>query len=130
MLIFAVVLALLLGSPAAALGQGARHFREAWEAGQRQDFDGAIMYYTRAIESGDLPHPDLFFAFNNRGNAYASKRDYDRAIRDYTEALRLNPKYAAAFRNRGRALVYKGDSTARSRTTTRPRGSIRRTHTR
>ncbi len=35
------------------------------------------MYYTRAIESGDLPHPDLFFAFNNRGNAYASKRDYD-----------------------------------------------------
>ncbi len=77
MLIFAVVLALLLGSPAAALGQGARHFREAWEAGQRQDFDGAIMYYTRAIESGDLPHPDLFFAFNNRGNAYASKRDYD-----------------------------------------------------
>src|SRR3989454_2518083 len=67
------------------------------------------MYYTRAIESGDLPHPDLFFAFNNRGNVYASKRDYDRAIRDYTEALRLNPKYAAAFRNRGRALVYKGD---------------------
>src|SRR5216117_727816 len=109
MLIFAVVLALLLGSPAAALGQGARHFREAWEAGQRQDFDGAIMYYTRAIESGDLPHPDLFFAFNNRGNAYAGKRDYDRAIRDYSEALRLNPKYAAAFRNRGRALVHKGD---------------------
>ena len=32
-------------------------------------------------------------AFNNRGLAYAAKQDYDRAIADYNEAIRLNPKF-------------------------------------
>ena len=82
------ILALVLGSPEVALGQGQRHFREGQEAYHHRDFDGAIQHYTLAIGSRDLPHPDLFFAFNNRGNARAAKRDYDRALQDYSEALR------------------------------------------
>lgn len=103
------MLVLTLGPPERAWGQGPRHFREAREAYQRRDFDGAIQRYTLAIESGDLPHPDLFFAFNNRGNAHAAKRDWDRAIQDYSEALRLNSKFAAALRNRGNVYGRKGD---------------------
>jgi len=29
-----------------------------------------------------------------RGDSYAEKGDYDKAIADYTEAIRLDPKYA------------------------------------
>jgi tetratricopeptide (TPR) repeat protein len=71
------------------LGQGQRHFREGLEAYQRRDLDAAVRHFTLAIESGDLAHPDLFFAFNNRGNAYAARGDYDRALKDDDEALRF-----------------------------------------
>jgi tetratricopeptide (TPR) repeat protein len=116
------VLALILGSPESALGQGPRHFREGLEAYQRRDLDAATQHFTLAIDSGDLPHPDLFFAFNNRGNAYAARRDYDRALQDYDEALRLNPKFAGAMRNRGIVYTQKGDYDC-------ARGSIQTTHT-
>jgi len=39
----------------------------------------------------------------NRGIAYAEKADYDRAIADYTEAIRLDPKLAEAYCSRGAA---------------------------
>jgi tetratricopeptide (TPR) repeat protein len=48
-------------------------------------------------------------AYNNRGNAYFADKDYDRAIVDYTEAIRLDPKYALAQNNRGNAYKAKGD---------------------
>jgi len=39
----------------------------------------------------------------SRGYAWHQKQDYDRAISDYTEAIKLAPKYARAFINRGAA---------------------------
>ena len=48
-------------------------------------------------------------AYNNRGNAYQAKGDYDRAIADYTEAIRLDPKFADAYYERGAAYSAKGD---------------------
>ena len=36
--------------------------------------------------------------------------EYDRAIQDYDQAIRLNPNYASAFNNRGLAYVNKGDN--------------------
>ncbi len=44
---------------------------------------------------------DSAVAHYNRGNAYADKKEYDKAIEDYSEAIRLDPKYAAAYTNRG-----------------------------
>jgi len=37
------------------------------------------------------------------------KNDYDRAIADYSEAIRLDRNYAFAFNNRGLAYATKGD---------------------
>ena len=37
------------------------------------------------------------------------KGDYERAIADFNEAIRLDPKDAAAYRNRGFAWKSKGD---------------------
>ena len=40
----------------------------------------------------------------NRGIAYDKKGDYDRAIEDYTKAIKLDPTRAHAYANRG--VVY------------------------
>jgi lipoprotein NlpI len=49
-------------------------------------------------------------AFYNRGYAYTDKGDNDRAIADFNEAIRIDPKSAAAFNNRGYAYSDKGDN--------------------
>ena len=59
---------------------------------------------TAVIQSGPRA-----WAFNNRGSAYGRKGDYDRAIADSTEAIRLDPKDAHAYNNRGHAYYGKGD---------------------
>ena len=69
--------------------------------------DAAVAACTRAINSG-AGRPSI--NYNSRGEAYRSKGDMDRAIADYTEALRLNPKYALAYSNRGLAYRDKGDT--------------------
>ncbi len=45
----------------------------------------------------------------NRGNLYAFTKDYDSAIRDYSEAIRINPGDASSFNNRGNVYVDKGE---------------------
>jgi tetratricopeptide (TPR) repeat protein len=47
--------------------------------------------------------------YNKSGIAYFNKDDYDRAIADYTSALRIDPNYAKAYFNRGNAYGMKGD---------------------
>jgi tetratricopeptide (TPR) repeat protein len=39
----------------------------------------------------------------NRGNAWQAERDYDKAIADLSEAIRLIPQSATAYNNRGNA---------------------------
>jgi tetratricopeptide (TPR) repeat protein len=48
-------------------------------------------------------------AYYNRGNAYNGKGNYDKAIVDFTQAINLDPNYAAAYYNRGLAYANKGD---------------------
>jgi tetratricopeptide (TPR) repeat protein len=54
--------------------------------------------------------PDNAEAYNNRGGAYYSKGDTDRAIADYDQALKLKPDFAGAYTNRGLAYRDKGDT--------------------
>ena len=49
-------------------------------------------------------------AYNNRGLAYYNKGENDKAIADYTEAIRLDPKLAIAYNNRGLAYGNKGEN--------------------
>jgi tetratricopeptide (TPR) repeat protein len=62
---------------------------------------------TALIRSKKFSGQDLAIAFTNRGSAYDDKRDEDRAIADYDEAIRLNPRFSAAFNNRG--TTYRDD---------------------
>jgi len=43
------------------------------------------------------------------GLDYGEKGELDRAIGDYTEIIRLNPKDATAYRNRGWVYANKGE---------------------
>jgi tetratricopeptide (TPR) repeat protein len=61
------------------------------------DPDLSISRCTAMIQTGH----NLAVAFSSRGTAYARKGQYDRAIEDLDQAIRLNPNDAVAFDNRG-----------------------------
>src|SRR5262249_39673557 len=62
-----------------------------------RDFDEAIRL-----------DPKCAPAFNHRGNAWEEQREFDRAIRDYTEAIRLGLK-DRFFANDGSVFVNRGN---------------------
>ena len=49
-------------------------------------------------------------AYLNRGSAYREKGEYDKAIAEHTEAIRIDPNFAKAYLDRGRDYsVEKGE---------------------
>ena len=52
---------------------------------------------------------DLAQLILNRGSVYWKKGDYDRALTEFDEAVRLNPKHAETYYWRGLAYVSKQD---------------------
>ena len=79
------------------------------EACKTASGDVAIEACSRAIASGKIKGRTLSLLYTNRGVEYFIKGEFDRAIADYDQATKLNPKYAAAFYNRGIAKQKKGD---------------------
>jgi tetratricopeptide (TPR) repeat protein len=69
------------------------------------DINGAIDDYSLAIRGTASKEPYLI----KRGNAYYAKKDYDNALADYNETLRLDPNNAAALYNRGLVEQRQGD---------------------
>jgi len=70
-----------------------------------QRIDGCSAVIRAARDKGDK----LAEAFNNRGVGYRLKGDYDRAVADYNQAIKLNAKFASAYNNRGVAYDKKGE---------------------
>src|SRR4029078_533755 len=69
----------------------------------------AISACNQIIASGKLIGRDLASIYNGRGNRYYGNREYDRAVADYNEAIRLDPPNAVLYNNRGSSYYSKGD---------------------
>ena len=76
-------------------------------------YDAAIEAFSRAILTGDLEPEALAITFNNRGVAYSELGDYDRAIKDYQQALTLVPKDPTAIKNLRIAYIRRAAAAAR-----------------
>ena len=73
------------------------------------DIDGKMRGCTALINStGETPET-LAIAYFNRGNALEENGQFDIAIQDYDNAIKLDPKNAKAFANRGFAYSSKKD---------------------
>ncbi len=70
--------------------------------------DIRIAACTWNIQSGRFTGGNLAVAFANRGLAYKRKGRWEKAIADYSEAIRLKPDVAQVFNNRGNAYYHKG----------------------
>src|SRR5947209_354736 len=71
--------------------------------------DSIIRGCTALIQTSQEPKHNLIGAFYNRGNAYRLKGDTERAIRDFDQALLLNPNFVRALGNRGTVYMDKKD---------------------
>jgi len=52
---------------------------------------------------------NVAIAYRNRANLYFNKHDWDKAIADYTQAIRLDPNDDEKYNDRGAAYYNKGD---------------------
>src|ERR1700730_1494241 len=73
--------------------------------------DVAIAACTRAIASGKFKGQSLAEIYVDRGIEWDNKREYDRAIADYGEAIRINPNDARALYSLGVVYDAQGKST-------------------
>ena len=80
-----------------------------WEDCRSDDFDRVVAGCTRMLESEITPI-DRAVALTNRSNAYRLHGDYDRAISDANDAIRIYPDYVLAYANRANAYLGKGDT--------------------
>jgi tetratricopeptide (TPR) repeat protein len=107
-----VLMLLLLGGVASAQRAAqSQKFKniELCNRVDRNSPDIRINGCTALIDSGKETPRVLVIAYNNRGNAYMAKGEYDRAVQDYDQSITLNPNYARAFNNRGVAYQKKGE---------------------
>lgn len=54
--------------------------------------------------------PNFTFAYYNKANILCSQKDYNEAIRFYTQAIELDGDFAEAYFNRGLTYVYIGEN--------------------
>ncbi len=108
LLSWALLLALLGNAWAGALDK----IREGNDAFRQGELQVAIEAFTEAIASGELDAEAMAVALNNRAVTYDQLGDYDRAVRDYEQALSLVPEEPTTKRNLRAVLIRRGVAAA------------------
>lgn len=70
-------------------------------------FAQSIILFQKAIKGLDAESQNLAPVYNAMGFAYFAQEQYDIAIRQYKEALKLEPNYVTALNNLGHAYEKK-----------------------
>jgi tetratricopeptide (TPR) repeat protein len=76
---------------------------------QDKDQDRRIAGCTRAIQDPAESAGNRAIAHHNRGDAYFGMAVLDRALTEFNEAIKLDPKFAAAYLGRGMVYARKSD---------------------
>jgi len=83
------------------------------DSGERcftQEGEAAIAACTKAIQSGRFSGAELAGIYDNRAIEHRQQGDFDRAIADYTAAIRIDAEHAGAYAGRGLAWEGKADA--------------------
>jgi tetratricopeptide (TPR) repeat protein len=83
-----------------------------WSECEGDNIDRAIAACSKIIAQGKESRTNLALAYSDRGKAYVDKGDYDRAIADLGEAIKINPKEPVPYYNRALAHQNKGEDDA------------------
>lgn len=102
-----VMMAVLVMTPAPAWA-GELENKAQWCADTNSGPARRIAACTWLLNSGRLSQDDYPVAYANRGLAHGAAGQYDRAIADFSEAIRLLPEHAVAFHSRGLSYYFKG----------------------
>jgi Tfp pilus assembly protein PilF len=81
----------------------AEHFHKAYELQMAGDYQQAIELYTRSIDA--FPTAE---AFTFRGWAYSFLGDYERAISECLEAIKIDPGFGNPYNDIGAYLIEQG----------------------
>ncbi|CAN6673739.1 heat shock protein Sti1p [Trichomonascus vanleenenianus] len=74
-----------------------------------KDFTKAVEMFTKAIEASETPNHVLY---SNRSAAYSSMRQYDQALKDAQECVKINPQWSKGYGRVGAAQFGLGDLVA------------------
>lgn len=77
---------------------------------EKDDTDKIITLYTKALDIASKlsqPWDDLYKIYNNRGVAYNDKGEFDDAIKNFNQAIKLNSECTEAYHNCGNAYYGK-----------------------
>jgi tetratricopeptide (TPR) repeat protein len=96
-------------SKGAAPSRSALKDLESCNGGGNASADEQITACTALIEKQIHTSQSMALAYNNRGIARAGKGDYELAVQDFGQSIKLDPTFAKAFNNRGIAYQKKGD---------------------
>ena len=80
------------------------HYDRALAFSDMQDWENAISEYQAAIKN----QPQFLRAYNNLGNIYALRNQYDEAARYYALVLKLDPNLAQVHSNLGNVFYKQG----------------------
>ena len=85
------------------MSKGVEASNNCYDQFRTGNMKAAVDFCTQAIDSGDLEKDDLVSALINRGVAFRNLGKYQRAIVDYTTALKLDPNDPMIYANRANA---------------------------
>ena len=109
LLLAAVVLRLSgCGGTSPGITTGAKTAAECLAVGETALADGKLDAALAAFDSAVEKDPDSAEAHERRAQAYLRQHNFDKAIADCEEALRINGKLAAAYFTRGQAEMSLG----------------------
>lgn len=81
----------------------------SWIACRSIDDNVSLLGCTEVIQGGKSPAKNLLYAYNRRSVVYINRKQYDLAIADSNQAIRIDPNRSVSYYDRATAYLRKGD---------------------